>query len=233
MLRLGILWFAIYRDGGEVSGYSLSAMVIYYMLVPFLGFLNRVEISNEISREVKDGELSKHLVKPYGLWGRLFMEVLGKKVHVLLVVVPVYVVLTIGFVQALGFDLGLVGILGAILVSVFAFVLHFFLDLLISWLSFWVIDVWAFNHAKWITFSIFGGLYFPFELLPENITSIFEILPFKFFYYVPTSYIIGKSDVGSDLPGDLGLMFLWTLIFIAGGLTLWKLGLKKYGAVGN
>jgi ABC-2 type transport system permease protein len=120
----------------------------------------------------------------------------------------------------------------ALFISMCAIALHFALDLAIAHLAFWVVDTWAFQHLKNITFSMVGGFNFPYDILSKNVRIIFEFLPFKFFYYTPISYILGIRSGVTALTQDLLQMILWTMLFIVIASLLWKKGLQKYGAYG-
>jgi ABC-2 type transport system permease protein len=112
------------------------------------------------------------------------------------------------------------------------FLMHFFLDLSIGWLAFWIDDVWSFEHFKGITFGILAGVSFPFEFLPGNIQWLFNFLPFKFLYYTPISYVLGKRGL-EELGGDLLSISLWAVGFSVLSWLLWRRGLRKYEAFGN
>lgn len=228
-----VLWLAIFRNENEIRGFTFESTLLYYLLVPLIGFITKVNISKKRSLEIKNGNLSNHLVKPYSLWFSSFIEVLAKKIQTLTLIIPIYSVILIIYSQITDpLNLKIRNILLTILFAISGFLLHFFIDLFISWLAFWVTDIWSFKHFKYILFAVFGGLSFPFELISKNVRQIFEVLPFKYFYYIPISYFTGLRDT-SLLASDIRNIFIWYLIFIILGLITWKLGLKKYESYGN
>ncbi|MBN2016501.1 ABC-2 family transporter protein [Candidatus Dojkabacteria bacterium] len=229
-----ILWIAIFRSENEIRGFTFGATLLYYLIVPLIGFITQVDISSKRSQEIRSGELSKYLLKPYNLWLDSLAEMIARKIHTLVLILPIYLIIIVTYSKLLpSSEFKFYNILLALAFASGGFLLHFIMDLFISWLAFWVTDVWSFRHFKYILFSVFGGLSFPFDLLPANIRTIFENLPFKYFYYVPISYFSGSRNIQENILSDLAGILLWLLIFFISGLILWKKGIKKYEAFGN
>ncbi len=228
-----VLWTSVYRTNESVAGYNLSEALLYYIVIPLVSFITMCTISDEIAPTIKSGFLSNLLIKPYNIWTASFFETLGNKISVLLVTSPLYLAAFIYIGYFTTTSISSAGIEFALLFGILAFVMHFFMDLLIAWTAFWVDDTWAFYHAKYITFAILGGASFPLEFLPHTLQTLFNILPFKFIYYVPTSYFLGKRDPRMYFTQDLLQLFAWSLLFAAIGYFIWKKGLKRYAAFGG
>jgi len=228
-----VLWIAIFRNESEINGFTLQSTLLYYLLVPLIGFITKVNISKDRSLEIKNGSFSNHLVKPYNLWLTSFIETCARKIQTLILIVPLYlIVLTVFSLTITSLNFNVRNIILTVVFSTGGFLLNFIIDIFISWLAFWVTDIWSFEHFKYILFAIFGGLSFPFDLLSENIRCIFEILPFKYFYYIPISYFLGKRNINL-LANDTISILIWSLIFILLAFISWKQGLKKYESYGN
>ncbi|MBD3365979.1 hypothetical protein GF360_01400 [candidate division WWE3 bacterium] len=228
-----ILWFAIYRTNEDVGGYSLEEVVLYYVLVPFVGFLTSVDVSRKLAQSVRNGSLSNQLLKPYKIWLDALMEALSKKVVYLSISLPLYVLFLFLGINARvlsPYILSIQSLLLGFSFIVLAFLLHFFLDLFVSWLAFWFSDIWSFKHFKRIVFAMLGGVSFPFDLLPANVRAFFELLPFKYFYFTPISYLLGK---GTNVLKDILLLLFWFLVFVLLTNLIWRRGIKKYEAYGN
>lgn len=228
-----VLWLSVYQTEEQVGGFSLAQTVHYYVLVPFIGMVTSVKLSELLGQEIKDGLLSTHLIKPYNLWANAFMRALSVKIYTLAVIGPLYVLLLVLLFYL--FDQSILTFWGVVVgttIALFGFLLHYFLDIGISWLAFWTDDIWAFKHFKSVILGILGGVSFPFEFLPSHLQVLFDLLPFKYLYYVPLSYMLGNRD--SDLLlHDLVDMGLWMMIFFLIAQFLWRLGIKKYGAYGG
>ncbi len=228
-----VLWLAVFRTNSSVAGYSFGQMALYYLLIPFIGLLTQVQLSAKVGFEIKDGLLSSSLLKPFAIWLGYLMRALAQCFYRLAILLPFYVILTVILFKALGgFKLDGSSVLIALLLAMAGFMMHFFLDLCICWLSFWAGDVWSFQHFKSITFGILGGVSFPFEFLPSTMQTVFNILPFKFLFYVPLAYVLGKRGI-ADLPMDCFQLGLWILFFAVLSAAFWKKGVKVYEAYGN
>lgn len=228
-----ILWFAVYSSNNEVGGYNFNDAILYYLAVPFIGSITQVFISDKLSKEIRQGILSNYLLKPYRVWLGAFVDVIANKINYLMLILPIYVGVVLFYFAKTGQGFNINNLLTGVLVALAAFLMHFVLDLMITWLSFWTHDIWCFVHVKNIIFSIFGGVSFPFDFLSAGLRSVFEFLPFKYLFYIPISYMLGKRAGIEVLLRDLGGMLAWTLLFILIGAFLWEKGLKKYESFGN
>lgn len=227
------LWFAVYRANDEVQGFTFDKALLYYILVPLFGYITQIYISSILSKEIRTGDLSKYLLKPYKIWLVAFIRSLAAKIHILILILPIYTVIIALYFSHIDFSLNIISILFAIIIAVAALLLNAIIDFVISWLAFWFDDVWAFEHLKFILFSVLGGVSIPFDFLSDQLRSIFEFLPFKFLYYVPISYLTENKDQLEFLLQDLLNIFVWMIPFILLSYILWKLGIKKYEAYGH
>jgi len=233
ILQIVILWVAIFRTNTSVNGFTFESAILYFICVPFIGIITRVSVSDTLSEEIRTGTLSNNLIRPFSIWASKLIETITDKIHNILTLMPIYIVIfTLYYLKVENDQLSISGIMYALFISMCAIALHFALDLAIAHLAFWVVDTWAFQHLKNITFSMVGGFNFPYDILSKNVRIIFEFLPFKFFYYTPISYILGIRSGVTALTQDLLQMILWTMLFIVIASLLWKKGLQKYGAYG-
>src|SRR5271154_6811241 len=60
------LWRTVYRGkAGDVAGYSLAAMISYYLIVTIVDTLTAVSDDDwQIAADIKDGNISQFLLKP-------------------------------------------------------------------------------------------------------------------------------------------------------------------------
>lgn len=228
-----IFWVAIFRTYNHVANYDINKTVLYYFFVPLAGSISTVYISDKFGEEIKNGFFSNYLLKPNKVWLNAISYAFAFKVNYLTIVLPLYFFIMVIFiiVKHISF-ITLPNLFIGLSIASGAFLMHCLLDLAICWLAFWVDDVWAFKHFKYIVFALFGGISFPLDFLPFKIKLLFEALPFKFLYYVPVSYFLGIRRI-DNLVADLLIILLWSLLFMSIGSLLLRAGLKKYGAFGN
>jgi len=227
-----ILWFAIFSSNNNIAGYTQNTIMFYYLLVPFVGFITRVFIVNDLSEDIKNGVLSNKLLKPYSVSLDALMSSIAGQLNFFIFIFPIYIILFIVLVNNSHVQITSGGVIVGFIFALLAYFLSFTMDLSIAWLAFWIDDVWAFRHVKNIIFGIFGGLNFPLDFVSQNIRWIFDFLPFKYLFYIPVSYMNGTR--GSEyILNDLIGLALWATLFIILGNVLWKNGIKRYGAYGN
>ena len=228
-----ILWSAVYRTQSLVAGYTFHEAVIYYVLIPLVAFITHVDISDKLSKEIRTGTFSNYLLKPYTFWTAAYMEALASKINYLVLVSPLAIIVFI-FLFVKGYLVfSLSRLLSGLFIAVLAFLLHFVLDLLIAFWAFWTDNVWAFKHIKIILFGILGGLSFPLEFLSGRLGIIAHFLPFKYFYYVPAAYLLGKNSGLEKTVLDSLQIFLWMAALVLLCFFAWRTGLKRYDAYGH
>lgn len=76
-----------------------------------------------------------------------------------------------------------------------------------------------------------GGL-FPLEVFGETVQKVFNLLPFKYIIYFPINIINGKLDLSMVWYG-LILQLFWIFILTLLSAQLWKMGTRKYIAIGG
>lgn len=228
-----VLWLAVYRTQSHVAGYDFSAAITYYLVIPVIGFITQVTLSDQLSREIRSGFFSNYLLKPLRFWQASFTGVLATKLNYLLLVSPIILSVLI-YLDVSGLvTLTPSAVLSALVMAMLAFVFHFVLDLAISFGAFWLDDVWAFMHVKNILFSILGGLSFPLDFVSGPLKAVFGFLPFQYLYYIPIMYLLGKRSGIDMLLTDITKLLAWTAVAVVLAAVLWRLGLRKYGAYGR
>lgn len=135
-----------------VGGYSFSDAILYFLTVPFIASITNLQISSNLSEDIRSGDLSNYLLKPYNFWLKTFCAMVANKIIQLAVAIPVYGGILTFFVLRAGVTLSLLNILIGLSIALLALLMHFMLDLGITWLAFWTQDIWAFFHVKRILF---------------------------------------------------------------------------------
>ncbi len=76
---MAAVWLAAYQDQTTVAGFSLAEMLAYTVGVMILRTLITVHIEHGIDLQIRQGELSNHLVRPFNIWAYWFVDSLGWK----------------------------------------------------------------------------------------------------------------------------------------------------------
>ncbi|MBD3300372.1 MAG: hypothetical protein GF347_03395 [Candidatus Moranbacteria bacterium] len=229
-----ILWLAIFQSKESIAEFNLVDILAYFAVLPMVGTLTNINLCTELGYEIRGGKVSDQLIKPFSIYLYYYAKVISEKFNQLVILLPFYVLLILiisKFVlQANPFSL--FNLIISLVFIVLAFQMSYFLELVFSWIAFWIDDAWSFEHFKSIALGVFGGLAFPLDFVSGTLRLIIEILPFKFFYYIPISYLIGKRPL-ENLVTDLGLLSFWIVILFLISKILWKKGIVKYEAYGH
>jgi ABC-2 type transport system permease protein len=228
-----IFWEAVCESNGTVADYTLSSILLYYILLLILdAATSPVDDDFRIASEIRDGQLNHLLLKPipYAAY-RFTLFSASRTAYLAAVLIPTLAILALlGSVWPVSWDSihlwhGLPAALGSAC-------LQFSITYCTSLLAFWLLDI---SSVVFIVFSLeylTGGHVFPLDLLPQPLYKTALCLPFAYEYYFPVSAFMGRL---SHTDWALGLLMqaAWTAFFFLLAALVWRRGLRAYGAVGG
>jgi ABC-2 type transport system permease protein len=237
MVTTVFLWYAIYhsgpKTGGTKAGMTFEEVVAYYLLVYISrGFSSMPGMSQEISREIKDGHLNRYLVKPMQyFWYQVMFRMAHKVVFwlVALVTFPAVFYLMRDFFIHVPTALEWAA---SILLLVMGFCVGVLFSFLIGILAFWFLEISTFLFIVMGIELFASGQLIPLNFLPEAVQRLTFYLPFAYEAYWPCAVVLGKVPAG-EIPAVLGGGLLWILILYGSCQAVWGLGLRRYSAVGG
>ena len=229
------MWRTIYRQketAGDISGYSLSAMVSYYLLVTIVDALTAVNEDDwQIAADIRDGNISQFLLKPIDyLTYRLCLFFSGRLIYTVVAIVPVGF-----FIFSLRhyFVAPVAGHFGWFALSmVLTGLLQFFMSYTMALLAFWVLEVSTLIFILFAFEYIAGGHLFPLNLLPPAVSTALSFTPFPYQLYFPVSIYLGQTS-GEAMARGLFIQAAWTILFYLLARLVWSRGIRKYSAVGG
>ncbi len=177
-------------SAGRIAGYSLSMTVWYFIIAEisifaFGGFFSR------LSEDVKSGQVSYLVGRPYSFVGYHFAEALG----------PALVDAAVFLVEGSALGLAFVGpppgleawrLAALALALVFAGAVQFSLQFLIAMTAFWTEENSAFF---WIYQKLYlvAGTLLPLEFLPQTAQTIVAATPLPAVAYAPARIAVAAS----------------------------------------
>ena len=232
-LMMAAVWLAAYQEQTTIGGFSRAEMLAYTVGVMILRTLITVHIEHGMDQQIRLGDLSNHLVRPFNFWGFMFVDSLGWKMIRNLFSVPV----VLGCLFWFGPELGALSVplerLPPLAISVFLGALVcFFMKLCLGCTSFWTNDIVGTVTLYEVVATILGGMLVPIALLPEWLQTIARLLPIQAIYSIPLAILLGKSDGANAWFGIL-LQIGWIVALWALAMVLWRAGLRQYEAVGR
>jgi ABC-2 type transport system permease protein len=227
------LWLSAYGGQATVAGYSLPAMIGYYLIVTVLRTVLTPYPEYDIARQVREGTISQHLVRPLSIWlYYLFGELAWKVVRTALLI-PVMIVAVILLRSVLvGLDLTPGRVLAFLAATAISFVLTYLLKMTLAWSSFWLTESSGLFELFELITMVFGGLMIPIEILPGPAQAVAALLPFQYLYAFPAQVLLGRVE-GIDLAAGFAIQAAWLVAIAAFSRWLWRRALIRYEAVGG
>lgn len=227
-----LLWNKIYSDTSLVGGYNKTLMITYFILATLIGELVAPCIWREISIDIKDGGLSKHLLKPLQYHWYNFSIYMGDKVPYSLAGFIVIGILVFIFKSSFYFQTNLCNLILFFLAVSLGIFLGWQISYLLSLTSFWLEDNSGLFGITNVGFAILMGSLLPLDLFPRIVSNIAFFLPFPYLLYFPVKIYLGKIPL-DEIVYHIGFQFMWILILLLVNRIVWRKGIRKYSAVGG
>jgi ABC-2 type transport system permease protein len=225
------LWIAIYASGQSLGDYTLTSLLVYYIVLTVL----RITISNgvgmgfEVSDEINQGVITNYLLKPFSYTLERLAKLLGGATVNIVFISPVVAVLaflsreTIALPSAIQW-LQFIGM------SLIGLLFYFLVYYLAALSSFWVHRGGNFIYGTLLVSGLLNGSLLPLDLFPEWYQPISQMLPFQFLIFIPIQTFLGRI---ADWNTTLITAAAWIAILSLLILVAWKRGIRKFEAVGR
>ncbi|OZV13007.1 hypothetical protein CIW83_05525 [Tissierella sp. P1] len=185
------LWQAIIYSSGNIQ---MSTIITYFIIASLVS--QTTDLNINLSYCIRTGELSNHLIKPVNIFIMEYIKALSDKIISFIKFIPMFILLILLFRNF--FAMPIISVYGVLFLFI-GFTISFSIQLLIHNLAFWMTEVSAINFILTTVFTVVSGNLIPLDLLPINIKSIFNVLPFKFYIYIPVNAFMGSIDVRNEL----------------------------------
>lgn len=205
MWIFGQLWRVTFAASGAsvISGMTLQDTLWYLMMAETIE-LSRPRLGNTISEAVKDGSIAYVLNKPYDFLLYQFSTSLGETVFRAVMNAffgSIVVALLVGPPpQPIGFLVAIPAVLGA-------WILNFFISVMLGLTAFVVEDTSAFQWIFSKLSFVLGGLLIPLDFYPAWLQTIAKALPFSAMLYGP-SHLFVKPTLEAFV-STLGMQLVW------------------------
>ncbi len=225
------VWSAVASArGGEVRGYAARDFAAYFVVVMVVNHLTRTWTMNEFDSRIAEGTLSLSLLLPAHPIHNDVSDNLASKLITAPVVWALAGVLSVGFGAV--FDLSARRVALFALAALLAFVLRFALEWMVALLAFWTTRSSAFNGLYLTALLFLSGQFAPLGVVPVPLREVADLLPFRWMISFPADVLLGRGGVSWALRG-LGAQCLWLAVVVMLLAVVWRLGLRRYTAVGS
>jgi ABC-2 type transport system permease protein len=216
--------------GQTVGGLSRGEFVAYYLILILVNQVTYAQTNWTVGDAIREGRLNSLLLRPLSpLYDALAAEFAGKTVY-LIFVIPCVAVLALLLRPELHVTLrdGLAFIPALAL----AWALRFFWGYWLALLAFWATRADGLLALQDALIFLLAGQVAPVALLPGPLQQAAIILPFRYMVGFPVEVLTGQLD-----PAELWTGFAcqagWLLVTLFLFATVWRLGLRRYSAVGG
>ncbi|HEY8477907.1 MAG TPA: ABC-2 family transporter protein [Chloroflexota bacterium] len=231
-LTMVFLWLAVYQQRADVAGFDLGEMMAYYSGLIALRAIVITHPEWELARFVQEGTLAQWLTRPVSVWSYFLAS--GSAWRLLRGVFAVPAVVGIaalaGGEVALPVDAERIALL--ILALVQAFFLCFCIKMLLGMTAFWSTDSSGIFGLYEVVVGLLAGSILPLPILPAPVRAVAEALPFAYVYYFPLSILTEEASVAALTKGLL-VQSAWLAVSLVAALFLWRVGLRRYEAMGG
>jgi ABC-2 type transport system permease protein len=230
---LPLVMLAVWRTlagDGAVGGYSGDDFVAYYVGALTIRQLTGVWVIWDIEREIRLGELSPHLLRPYHPLLRYLAMAMSDKPLRLVMAAPICMVALLIAPGALPRPDPL-SVAALPLAAVLAFLIYFCNQCCVGLLSFWWTQVLAIQDFWFGLYALCSGYLVPLDLFPAPVAQIMRLLPFRALLGFPIDLLLGRLAPAQVAQG-LGLQLFWLAALFGLMQLLWSQGVRRYSAVG-
>lgn len=242
-----ILWSSIYHSmtpvlPGSIStattaptirGYDFPSMITYYVVAEILFFLvDTIRVEWEISRDIRQGEINKYLLRPLNLFCyRLTLLCAFKVVFLAAMLLPATAVLWL-LRPHLILSLDPLPLLATLAAVSLAFLLNYLMSYLLGLLTFWMMEIHSILIIKGMIATFLTGGMIPLDLLPLPLQPIITAIPFTYVIFFPAALYLGHLR-GPAIWQGFALQVGWILLLALLTRLAWRRGLRRYGAFGG
>jgi ABC-2 type transport system permease protein len=214
------VWSAALPDQAGIPEYFLALLVVQ------LATASQEYYS--VSMHIYDGGLNDDLLKPHPFVFSPIDECLAARAWHLLAGLPIVaVVMIVSGISFSGRD-----ILLAIPALILAAVLHFLFVYVLALSALWGQQAGGVTDFGSVMIFLLGGVAAPVMLLPGSLQPIGEALPFRAMAGFPAEIASGTLS-GQQAAVGYGYQVFWLAVFIPVASVVWRLGVRRYAAIGG
>jgi ABC-2 type transport system permease protein len=234
-LQIGVLyllWKIVYAKTSEVGGLRFEEMILYYLVVHFLGraMLPIQTVNYEVWSEINKGKLDIYLARPVGFLPFVFFRSLGAPSVEICLGVPFFLLFSALLALPIQTDPLVLaaffasGLLGAVVL--------FLIQFLIGTLTFWMERIFGIRDLVVSVFMLFSGQILPISALPAPVARLSQYLPFETIFFVPAT-IYRRSGLDLDVAALMARQAIWIAVLWAVAAAVWTRGVARYASQGG
>lgn len=225
------VWLIIFGEKQAIGGFTLSETITYLLGIGIIASIARSWIQYELPADVKSGNLSGYMTKPFSY--PIMRAITDLAERPLEIILRIITYLTIGFLLKGTFIINTdIGILLLFIISIaFAFLISYLIGFIFGCYTFWMTENAGLVNTYWSIAMVFSGGYAPLTFFPHWFQVIANVLPFSYTRYFPMLIYLKKIS-GLEILKGISLQVIWIILLYFIARFLWRKGIKRYEGVG-
>jgi ABC-2 type transport system permease protein len=225
------VWTTVARSQGSVNGLTANDFVTYYLTLLIVDNLTSDITIHILAYKIQDGTLAGELLKPiHPVLTSVLTYNVAFKVLTLMALIPIWLVLCVLTLPDFS-AVTLQSILLAVPAVVLGFGINFLLGATLTCVAFWTTRVYSLGELYYAIVILFSGQFVPLDLMPPLIQQVAQFLPFQLLRYFPIQLILNKLPP-ETIVRDFALGVFWFAVAVALFQLVWRVGLRRFSAVG-
>jgi ABC-2 type transport system permease protein len=224
------VWLAVIDEAGPLVGWGRGDFISYYIAATVVNYLTSAWMVWDWDEHIRTGSLSMKLLYPVDPFHQLLNWELGWKLFMLLTLVPL-VSMIAWLSPAIDYPLTWDRAMAVGLSVIAGFALNVGMSCAFAMLSFWSTQTNNLFQLWSGLGQFFSGWIAPLALFPEAFRQFASLLPFRYTLSFPLEILMGQLAWPEMASGFL-VTGGWGVLFFAAYRALWRLGIRRYEAVG-
>lgn len=217
------LWKAIFSSSPErvIKGFTLNEMILYIIISFLTTLITSVDISFDISREVKDGTIAINLIRPVSYEKRMLFQAFGGVLYNFIIIfVAAFAVINVIVYSSSDFS-GNYNIPLYLLSMTMGIFINFYFSYSFGLLSFKLTNMWGMSQIMGAVMQLLSGALIPVVFFPGVFRNLITLLPFSSIVYTPTMIYLGKLQ-GMEAYQAVGMQLFWIIMMMLLSKGIWK-----------
>ena len=230
LVMLG-LWTSVAADGKTFRNFGSDDFVAYYLANLIVRNLTGSWVAWQIGEEIRMGSMSMRLLRPLHPFVALAASHVAAIPFRSIVALPIALVLLLSS-GASALETEPLQVALIVPSIALAWLITFAVMFMLGSIAFFVTRAMAVMNMYFAVFSLLSGYLLPIELLPSWIAGVAKWSPFRYMLSLPVELMTREIPRG-ELALLMALQVGWTVLLVAGALLVWRLGVRRFEAVGG
>ena len=212
---------------GPVGDWDQLAFTRYFTVNLLVRQLTGAWIVWELNYSIRQGDLSPRLLRPVHPLAFNLAETLAALPFRSVIIVPLLALIVWWRPELLFWPEPLAAV-AFFLSVILAFLASWSVQAMFGMLAFWFEQSMGFWSAWFAIWALCAGYFVPLDLFPPALVGAIRWLPFYSTLGAPIDIVLGRVDPGATL----AVQTMWVVILGSGLGSVWRAGIRRYGAVG-